>query len=464
MQLVLGFVSDPGTFLLAYPAMSVLTHLTGAVLLAGFAAVIGWHAVLRQRLLPGVRRPWLTPPALAAAMTAGILVGEPFALYHGSVGSWGLFDADGATGLARWVAAGALAGMMLVLVVWMRQTAHVFTGVVDWTPRVGVLVTTLVAALVLYPYHVSWSAMHDSLLMTTVFDFDLVTPGLAWTAEWSPPAQALVMRAYLPMVAVAALPGSALLLALPSVAVAVIALLRPPVAPPRWWQAAGLAASGAQPPRPARLRLGRAVWTGVAGATAFLVTATLLALLVRTCDGLAGGDNIVGAGIYLLLANSYLLAGVAAVAALVAGLLVGPAGRFPLALLAATVTAAGGVLLSPAPIFVGVCGTEGSAECLPAVGRSVMVTTMFGASWAIVLGCAAGLLATGLTATVAGIRRWRSTVEEADQAAAEVRPVARRPVRVLYGVVIVMLLLAPPAVGGWLMIRLIAGAAGGVLS
>ncbi|MFV2124703.1 M48 family metalloprotease [Micromonospora sp. LOL_013] len=451
VQLVLRFFGDPTAFFMAYPTLSLLTHFTGALLLAGIAAVIGWHAVLRQQLLPGVRRPWLAPPVLAGALAAGVLAGEPFAIYHGSVGSWGLFDSVGATGWARWISAGALVGMMLVVVLWVRQAAQVFTGMVDRTPRWGVLLTTLVAAIALYPYHVSWSGMHDSPLMATVVDFLIVNPDLAWTAEWSPPARSWATRASLPMVAIAAIPGSALLLAAPSVAVTVLALLRPPAGPPRWWQTAGLGASGTRPARPRRPRLGRAVWTGIGGTAAFLAAATLLAVLVRARGGPADGVNIVGAGTYLQLVTGYLIAGSAAVTALVAGLVVGSVGRFPLALLAATLATSGGVLLSAVPIIAGICGTGRSVECLPIIGRSIMVTTMFGAPWAILLGCVGALLATGLAAAVGALRK-RRTMPEDDPA--DARPVASRPVRALYGTILVTLLLAPLAVGAWLLVRL----------
>lgn len=422
--LLLAATSDLRTMLLLYPWTSLLTHLTTALLISFLAAVVSWRAVLRDRLLPGGSR-WTGPAALAAGLTVGVLAGEPLSFFQSEAQVSGLFDDTGATGPARLAAIGGLAVLLWLVFAWQRGMAETWLPVLRGGLRPALCTAAVAGGLALYPGFTSWAGFHDSATAVLAVDWRDYFP--AWRGSWHPPGEALLSTGYLPLFFPATIPGVALLLAVPSV-VFVRAALRQPGT---------------------RSRAGRSAAGGVVAAVVCLAVLTVLAHLVHTRGGPAVKENINGAGGFLLLATGGLTAVFAAVAG-TAGALVAGAGRLrvPCALLAATVTTAVMVVLSPIPFTLAVCGVDKAGLCLPGVSMAAGLTTL--------LGSVQGLALTGVaTALVTAVLTGRPSALPHPPAGA----VTHRPSRTVVAgwTAAAVLLGVPVALGSWYGYHLFTG-------
>jgi Zn-dependent protease with chaperone function len=438
-----------------YSLASLATYGVSTALIAALACVTMWRERLRSHAhsSPPRRGAWLRP---AAALSAGLLVGEPLSVFYGTQHVWGVFDGIGVGGagvagvVGAAMSAAALAFGVAVLFAWMSECAAVWIPVARGSLRRLGLVASVVGALAFAPAYAAWSWTHDTGFVLTVLSY--FEAPQEWASAWAPPGMSLVYADYLPIFLVCMVPGIGVMLALPWLFVVVGAARRPPSAIPRWLRSAGpAAAGGAPPPRQQRIPVGAAMRTGLAGGLACLVGALGLATLVWDRTARSGLD-IVNAKTYLSFATPALAVAFSAVSAAVVAARAQPAAG-TLAALAAFVTSGLVAVATPVVAGVGMCGPSdvlARAECRDAVAG--LTPALYG--YAMVIGVPravfAACLASVATAAVSRLARVPRLCPETEMSDAS-PPGDVRPSRLRRAVLIASTgaIVANLAVGGY---------------
>ncbi len=337
-------------------------NLLGALLLAGLACTLTWRARLVD---PHARQSLRRLVGWAAAATAGLLLGEPLALFHAGGGSWGLITTAGDRPvLAAVVATASLALLMVLLFGWAHEAAAVWVPVIRKSLHRVFLTATAAGALGFVGPYLAWMGFRGSPFALSLYDWRPSLP--QWESPWRPPLERLVFTEYFPIFLLSLLPAIRLLLVVPLLFVLAGALRGSPPVRPKWLQGTDLTL-----PTRDRLRLRRAVLPGLAGALVCLVVACALGWLVWERGGPREMANLTAVGGYLLFACTALAVAAAAIVAFwVASRERTATGT--LAALAALVTCTAMAALALIPTVVALCGPAESPDCAARYWRPLM--------------------------------------------------------------------------------------------
>jgi Zn-dependent protease with chaperone function len=446
--------------LAGYVALFLVPYGVSSVLIAAVAWVTVWRARLRAYPDSLPRRvAWLGP---AAALGVGLLIGEPLSVYLGTQNFWGLFDGIGAgdAGVAgvvgAVVSATALIFGVAVLFAWMSECAVVWIPVTRGSLRLVGLIASLVGAFAFLPAYASWFSVHDTgFVLSPLNLYGGLSSG--WASSWKPPGISLVYAEYLPILLFSIVPGVGVLLALPWLFLVTGTMRRPRSGTPRWLRSAGPIAAGIRPPPQLRIRVGAAIWTGLAGALTCLVTAMILAMVVW--DHTRGSSRGSAAVAYLLFATIMLAVAFSAISAAIVVARTRQAGG-TLAVLAAFVTIGVVAIATPFVAIVGVCGPVdvlARASCRGNVARLTpewyALAMFIGAPRAVIAACLAGAAAAALCRLVRGSRFVKEAAIVDSEHPADARPsMFRQAVLIAFTVAVI----ANLAIGGYVGYGIIA--------
>lgn len=417
-------------FAARFESAAVYVSLAVAVVYSALAAL--YFSVIYWRVAFGASEGAVSTPGVistAAAMTLGILAGEPLSL-AGALGGLRLGIFGGVMVKAGFVGGAASAVTLfagvLLLARWTRDSASLrITRPHRPSLRAAYLTTTAIGGLALVPGVWIWYLFHGTPVMGQV---ERWTQGLA-QSRGEPyaalPGIDLIKAQYAPLEFFAFVPFATLALALPWVYVVLTAQRRPAGEPGQAAGWPGPEAADRAPP------VGVAVWGGLAGGVFCLVVIAGSAVVAGRWIGQIRADHGAAATQYLFYGCFHLAVAVSAVVATAVaarvprlGIVLGLAASFFTATISAAAVLLGFALVS--------CrargGPGGTLVCVAArAGRSAgAYPYLFNE---MVMRAALGAVTAGLAA--AGVRSVAKRVRAAGTPAAERGAAQSRGVRLL---------------------------------
>ncbi|HEY8980330.1 MAG TPA: M48 family metalloprotease [Streptomyces sp.] len=387
------------------------------LLIAGMACVTMWRA--RLGVAHGGRPP--APWRAGLALAAGVLAALPLSVIYANAGTWGVFG-DGAANTVIVVVLTSLT-LAVIVIAFFQWAAEAATA---WIPVSGSSLRRMIAASVVLgmlgaaPVFFTWLTVHDNVSITWV----QTAPPAAFIRHW-PLAEATVAQV-MALNYLSALPGCAVLMAVPVLYVVAGAVRRSRTTAPAWARAA-LGPDALPIGRTsARARFRVPLIAGLLAAGLAVAVAFGYVTILRAVVG--GPRLLANRGYdleYLMVTTEWICVACCGAAAFVAALHATTGGRLSPALLAALTTAGLTGLVMPAPVYVALCGS-GAWTC--ATGNPTTYGVLFGISGTTIAvqGTALGLCAVLLARTTGALlpRRPRPGAGGRDRTST---PAARTP-------------------------------------
>lgn len=420
MRLVNG---TPATVILAQVMVLGPAAAVALLLIAGMACVTMWRA--RLGVAHGGKPP--APWRAGLALATGVLAALPLSVIYANAGTWGVFG-DGAanTVIVVVLTSLTLAVIVIALFQWAAEAAAAWIPVSGSSLRRGIAASVILGTLGAAPVFFTWFAIHGNVSITWV----QTGPPAAFIRHW-PLAEATVAQV-VALNYLSALPGCAILMALPVLYVAAGAARRSRTTAPAWARAA-LGPDARPIRRPSvRARLRVPLIAGLLAAGLAVAIAFGYVIVLRAVVGGPGllahrGDDLE----YLMMTTEWICIACCGAAAFITALHSTTGGRLSPALLAALTAAGLTGLVMPAPVYVAVCGSR-AWTC--ATNNPTTYGVLFGISGTTVAvqGTALGLCAVLLARTTGALLRRRpgpgagGPAEAGDRKSA---PTARTPAR-----------------------------------
>lgn len=226
MRLVNG---TPATVILAQVMVLGPAAAVALLLIAGMACVTMWRA--RLGVAHGGKPP--APWRAGLALATGVLAALPLSVIYANAGTWGVFG-DGAanTVIVVVLTSLTLAVIVIALFQWAAEAAAAWIPVSGSSLRRGIAASVILGTLGAAPVFFTWFAIHGNVSITWV----QTGPPAAFIRHW-PLAEATVAQV-VALNYLSALPGCAILMALPVLYVAAGAARRSRTTAPAWARAA----------------------------------------------------------------------------------------------------------------------------------------------------------------------------------------------------------------------------------